>query len=277
MLGNKAGIGFIHTIVGGLLFGAIGFLVLSAMDNAKDRQRESMAAYAAQQLEAERLRRQYDAAQQSSLSQIHNSGITALTALESLPDLLSNADAHISRAEFEFRDGAFSPFWEEIEQAAVSLGRFSEALETIEQSQRTYSAAVQVYAGAPPPFSVSRASVMAARASDNATQRLSVLVREAQRNYQFASIFEQRKTNHILVAGFKNLGDAIYNMASRISAGIAQLDRSITDASSTLNTHLRQISYDNERYHRDFMSAFSDNAHREKRAVLALERLARRA
>jgi RNA-splicing ligase RtcB len=73
------------------------------------------------------------------------------------------------------------------------------------------------------------------------------IVRRAQRDFQFSVIYEHRKTNQILVAGFKNLAQAVEEMASRITASIDSLTTSVDKMTSTLDESLRRLSEQTER------------------------------
>jgi hypothetical protein len=55
-------------------------------------------------------------------------------------------------------------------------------------------------------------------------------VRAAQRDFEFATIFEQRKTNRLLVAGFSTLGQAMGELASRFEASLSELATSLAPA-----------------------------------------------
>ena len=55
------------------------------------------------------------------------------------------------------------------------------------------------------------------------SDRLSAIVREAQKNYHFAAIYEQRKTSEILIAGFNNLEAAIYGIGAAIVSSLDAL------------------------------------------------------
>jgi hypothetical protein len=59
------------------------------------------------------------------------------------------------------------------------------------------------------------------------------IVRKTQSNFQFATIYEQRKTNQILVAGFTNLAQALEYMTQRISGSIGDLANSVDAVSTT--------------------------------------------
>jgi hypothetical protein len=60
-----------------------------------------------------------------------------------------------------------------------------------------------------------------------AAARFAAIVRKAQTNFQFAVIFEQRKTNQLLHTGFGNLGAAIYSLGDSINASLSNLSKSL--------------------------------------------------
>jgi methyl-accepting chemotaxis protein len=71
--------------------------------------------------------------------------------------------------------------------------------------------------------------------------RLQRIVRKAQRNFEFATIYEQRKTNEILIAGFATLGEAIYGLGSRLEQSIGMLCERIDDLSSSMEKMNKKI------------------------------------
>lgn len=76
-------------------------------------------------------------------------------------------------------------------------------------------------------------------------KRLATTVRMAQRNFEFSTIYEQRKTNKLLYEGFRNLGDAIYSLGDRITDSLndlsRNLDSSLSDIISATNENSRII------------------------------------
>jgi molecular chaperone GrpE (heat shock protein) len=63
----------------------------------------------------------------------------------------------------------------------------------------------------------------------------------AQRDFEFSVIYEQRKTNQILVAGFKSLAQALDQMTWRITSSIDELSATVERVGSKLNDSLQQI------------------------------------
>jgi hypothetical protein len=56
---------------------------------------------------------------------------------------------------------------------------------------------------------------------------MTALVRTAQKNFQFATIYEQRKTNSLLVAGFTTLSRALHGVGAQLNDGFAKLSGQI--------------------------------------------------
>jgi hypothetical protein len=62
-----------------------------------------------------------------------------------------------------------------------------------------------------------------------------LIVRKAQSDFQFATIYEQRKTNQLLVAGFTNLAQALDGMGQRIASSIDDLGDRITTMANAVD------------------------------------------
>jgi hypothetical protein len=67
------------------------------------------------------------------------------------------------------------------------------------------------------------------------------IVRKAQCDFQFASIFVQFKTNQILIAGFNNLGHALDEMSWRITTSIDNLASAFYEMSTNQNETMSAI------------------------------------
>lgn len=189
---------------------------LESIAAAKEREKADLEASQRQKMrEAQRQkRRQADALLTEST-----------TILLVLPSRIVGADQALDQAAFEFREGAFSPFWDAIEKAIQNLASFEqetrslieikEKLEQMDPSIRSHHPQTPVELNDIPDPRIT-------------SDRLMELVRQAHKNYQFASIYEQKQTNKILIAGFGTLASAIEMMGDRIR-------RSIDDLSSTVS------------------------------------------
>ena len=105
---------------------------------------------------------------------------------------------------------------------------------------------------------------------------MKAIVRTAQRDFQFATIFEQRKTNQILVAGFTNLGQALDQMTRQLSQSINDLSDSVDSMTSTLNSmdsRLGDMAENINNHHDEIMKMGSARARREKLVLQKLDNI----
>lgn len=211
----------------------VGFVIYSAAKAGKEKkQREA---------EEEARRQRHREEQLGYRNQMIDVGERSLALFESLPNQLRSAEACLGQAELEFADGAFAPFWDCIENAAKALGRFDEGVRQIKDNSHRYSDLIPKYEETPPRFPLAHKSVTKLAVANASAERMQAIVRKAQRDFQFAMIYEQRKTNQILVAGFTNLAQALQDMTWQLTASIDELARSVDGMTSTLDESLRAI------------------------------------
>lgn len=163
-----------------------------------------------------------------------------------LPLSLSNGELWLDQAENEFSEGVYSPFWEAMEGAVQSLSEFNKTLRSIEAARQRYALE------APPlaPDAVSFSLGVTALPNPSATnQRMKALYRQAQKNPHFAQIYEQRRTNAILIEGFRSLGDAINYLGDRIESELRSISDHLDFRLSDLESALRDSSEQMERQH----------------------------
>lgn len=203
----------------------------------------------------------------------------SLTLFESMPGYLMSAEGHLNQAEIDFADGAFSPFWDSIEDAAKSLGRFDEGVQKVKNISSQYTGLIERYVGVPPQFPLERKTVEKLAVGTSTAERMKAIVRTAQRDFQFSSIYEQRKTNQILVAGFTNLGQALDRMTWQITDSIDNLTSSVESMASTLNEsinmQLAKMTESNTQNHGEVMKAESEHVLRERKALEMLDNIQR--
>lgn len=129
-----------------------------------------------------------------------------------------DASGWLDAAEAEFAEGAFAPFWDAIEMAVRHLGDADAEMARIAGSIREYQQVLGVLDEEPPPLVV---GVLPSAAP--ITDRLRGIVRRAQKSFEFATIYEQRRTNQILIAGFTSLGEAIERVGDRLAENLEEL------------------------------------------------------
>lgn len=228
-----------------------------------------------QQQEAARdaQRRQHEAEQASMHSTLVGLVSTSLATFEAMPTQLQSAEASLDQAEVDFDDGAFAPFWDSVEKAAMSIGRFDDGIRTITLNSKQHLQVGKTYEATPPRFPISSSSVRGMDVASTTTDRLKAVVRKAQRNFQFATIYEQRKTNKLLVAGFQNLAQAIDGMGHRITSSIDGLGDQISEMSSSLGNQISEMSSSLS----NSLSEFNDqSSQRHNEALEMLDNIQRR-
>ena len=144
-----------------------------------------------------------------------------------LSQWLLHASQLLDRTDVHFQNNAFAPFWDDIEEAAKTLGGFEKMVNQLGSLQSAYAAAVPNLA---PHESHSGFPVCLDDLPNPASvaQRLTSAVYTAQSNFHFASIYEQRRTRQVMIEGFQNLGEAIDGIGDRITESIGTLRESMS-------------------------------------------------
>lgn len=265
------------------LFGLAGLSLLiaglvqwTALDARRARERDQREAAAAAGVQEELARvQQHQREQQAYRQQLIDLGEQTLHLFELMPTLLKAAEAHLDRAEVDFAEDAFAPFWDSVEKAATALGRFDQGMQNLAKASSQYSTILPWYEGAPPPFPLTQGSIARLDVSSATSQRMQAIVRAAQRNFQFSVIYEQRKTNQILVAGFTNLAQALHDMSSRLVTSLEALADKVEGVGVTFNHSIAALQDQVIDIGQDLSKTASERAVREKKAVEMLDNIQR--
>lgn len=256
-------------VVGGAIIG----FVMKLAEEAKAAQARADTRAATQAAE----RRAHQEQQQQYGTELLKGSEESLKAFEALPKHLLDAESFLDRAERDFEEQAFSPFWDSIEQAAMRLGYFDAGIASIGRHAKRHGELSKIYEGKSPLFPLSRDSVERVAIGSTTADRMKAIVRRAQRNFQFASIYEQRRTNQILIAGFNNLAQALDGMADRLSRSIDDLNESVSAAINSLGDEIAAVNRSTVAVSeslQQFTSTFErDAANRAERHARALEML----
>lgn len=138
-----------------------------------------------------------------------------------LGNLVLAAEDSNDLAEREFESGVFAPFWDAVEQAAVQLARCDTHIRALIARSTHYDEEARKLTSPPPAFELSLSTLLPPVVRAN--QRLRAIVRRAQGDPHFATIFELRKINKTLVAGFSTLGEALKELPLRVESSIERL------------------------------------------------------
>jgi hypothetical protein len=246
----------------------IGVFVFALISDARARDKKRRAEYAAQ----ERAHRE----------QILSACNDSVVAFENIPKDLMTAEELLNVADAEFQDSAFSLFWDSIEKATYKLGAVDAGIKLIADCSNQYKSLSKSYKGQSPPFPVNPASAHRLATANDTVARLNRIVRKAHRNFQFATIFEQRKTSRILIDGFTNLGEAIVGLGGRLERSIGILGDQINDLSSSMSAMNENVidavkgaSSAIKDADGNAQAAMADQAARQERAVRMLDNIQR--
>jgi hypothetical protein len=176
----------------------------------------------------------------------------------SLPDLIKEVNHHLDIAENEFFDGVFAPFWDQIENATNKLASYHYKINILDHIANDYNDLASrpfLVTENVPSFSLSNNRLPDAKPT---TKRLAKLVRQAQKDFHFATIYEQRKTNQLLYEGFQSLGEAIYSMEYQITSSIQNLSNRIQISLDDLIDSSREQTQVLSRHNEDMKQRFDD-------------------
>lgn len=245
-----------------------------------EKEKQRQAAIAQQKVAEESRLQHYRNEQQGYWNQLIALSEQSISLFESLPKHLSVAENYLDQAEADFADGAFAPFWDSIENAAKELSHFVNGVHSINYNSSRYTEMVSKYESTPPQFPLARQSVAKLGVGTTSAERMKAIVRTAQRNFQFATIYEQRKTNQILLAGFTSLAHALAQMTMQITATIDDLAGSVDVMTATLNESLRanhsrigDIAEMADQHRKELVKDASERAVREKKVLEMLDNI----
>jgi len=228
---------FIITMIFIIGFGFIAKYITKYIDEANEDERKAKDAERKQKDDDERERKTKEAfhSKMMGIVNVLNNQVTSVIKLyDQIIDTIPFANNALDNAEDEFRGGFFAPFWDEIETATNQLASYNNYLHGINSCMDQYWKYIQdldeTY------NSQVKLCVLPGKLADPiaVANRLAKIVRMAQKNFEFSTIYEQRKTNKLLYEGFSNLGDAIYSLGGRITD-------SLNDLSHNLNASLYDI------------------------------------
>lgn len=163
---------------------------------------------------------------------------TGADRFNEIPSHLLLAESFLDSAEQEFSVRAFSPFWEAIERTIRCIGEVYNSAKSIEYAAESYEKYAKDLEGTKDMFSVSTRDLDFIRHKCRLTEaRMAPIIRKAQTDFQFSTIYEQRKTNAILVAGFQSLGDAISGLSNQLMLSMDSLENKLESIENTFRAH----------------------------------------
>ncbi|MBC2898390.1 hypothetical protein H0B43_40450 [Rhodococcus wratislaviensis] len=180
--------------------------------------------------------------------------------LDILFDDILSVENHLDNAEREFSDGVFAPFWDEVERAAEGLSNYAERIRRLADYARSYEQ--QSNRLLAEPFVLAPLSAHLNNVSGYMSKRFKAVVREAQRNFQFAAIYEMRRTSKVMISGFTSLGEAIDNLTDSVLSSMNELQKSVEQVGAgvgMLGSDISRLNADLQYRHNEFLEIVRSN------------------
>lgn len=132
---------------------------------------------------------------------------------------LDQASSCLSRAAREYDERAFAPFWDAVEEVVANLGRYQAGVRELASSADAYSSGLRGRRHNFPPFPYQARDVPAAT---DILNQLRLVVRRGQTDFEFATIWEQRKTRETINTGFGSLEAAVREVGASVTVALQQ-------------------------------------------------------
>lgn len=144
------------------------------------------------------------------------------------------ATQHVSDAEQAYQDRAFTPFWDAVESTTKIIFQYNVHANDLSNSIKNYNMLMDSMTekigheylehNFPTfPYSMDQIPVPVKVYDD-----LRRIVHDAQKDFEFAVIWEHRHTRQVLIGGFETLGQAIGNLQGRINSSVHSLQESLS-------------------------------------------------
>ncbi len=236
IIGSGGGSSILNVPLGYVFFSCLAVsLGLWVWAEEKEKRESLMLSASAAEL---RKKAEYDATQyqvwshlQACISDVESTALEIRRKIEA-------AEVALSHAEREFSEGVFAPFWDAVEHAANQLAQSDAGINRIIQQSKYYRDNVTKLNSEGPPF---RIGLDALPDTTRTADKMRLMVRKAQKDFHFATIYEQRKTNKLLIAGFTNLAEALNGMSDRLASSIDALSDSLHDIADTNRANTEEL------------------------------------
>lgn len=140
-----------------------------------------------------------------------------------IPERLRTSEKCLSDAIKRFKSRCFNPFWDSIGEAVDELNGFHHAVARLDDLRNQYAAALYRLmkaggnVGEMPSFPVSRLVVPYVRDAERTAERIDTLSERAHKDFEFASIYANWRTNASIIKGFSSLSAAMRHIENQLS------------------------------------------------------------
>jgi hypothetical protein len=178
-------------------------------------------------LDKQEKQRKYVAEQNAIHEELTDSCEQTLQLIHSLPTHIIEMEKCLTQANDYFVEHAFSLFWDEIENVEKHLESFYSQKKQINANAQQYSELSISYVGQPPAFPFEAVKNLNATDSSTASYKhMTALVGKAQRDFQFASMYEHRKTKQIVIDQYHDFVRSQEETQAQFAHSIYELQQS---------------------------------------------------
>lgn len=150
------------------------------------------------------------------------------TTLRSMETFLESTNSTLDAAEHDYSERAFGPFWDHVEQAARYLAEFKVAATKLKAGATEYQLVLQSRDHNFPDLTADLYNILDPTPT---IRRFRHVIRAAQRDIEFSTIWEHRRTRDVLIHGFGSLGEAVDGLSSTLVDSIGNLKSTIVETS----------------------------------------------
>jgi len=153
---------------------------------------------------------------------VRNQIITANKNLKKLREISLKIDRSIKKTETEFNDNAFSSYWDNIEILISYFLEYNSNLRDFPYSRERYYDLLKGRKHNFPEFPIIKTMLPNIESQLKEFKRV---VRFGITNYEFASIYEHRKTRKVLIDSFNNLAEALNNIENKVDQALTNFNQ----------------------------------------------------
>ncbi len=153
--------------------------------------------------------------------------------------LMFLATDHVLAAEEKYEANLFAPFWDVIEDAIKCLKIMQGEVDDLQRASEYYKQFVEEYKSYGqldknhkniPEYPAQPVSLEdIEKQTSDVVSALNRFIEMGQSNYNFASIYEQRKTRRTLEEGFSDLDAALHETKSSLTHSLGELSNELSD------------------------------------------------
>ena len=208
---------------------------------AMEEERRRVQAHADRRAAKKAAHADAQAAQQRLASKLEGLISQSVASAGELPNLIAAAEKSLDLAEDEFTERAFVPFWDAIESAAKKLANVEETIQELIENSQSYQENAPGLETPPPSFQIGLDTLPDASHTVN---RLRAVVRRAQKDAEFTTIYLMCRHNELLIAGFSTLGQVLSEISDRLDSSFDRLASSINVGISGLASEITSSQKD---------------------------------